>query len=175
MNKTIYIILAIIILIIAGGIIAYQKNGNNIQSPPEVTIPETGAYSPQQTPQPTEESATTKEEEVKTEQEVKKPQQGTEVNIVTNTDSGFSPNAITIHKGEIVTWKNESSQPVWPASALHPTHDVYPAKGGCIGSAFDVCKGIEKGESWSFVFDFIGTWKYHDHLNPNHFGTVIVK
>jgi len=102
-------------------------------------------------------------------------------NVVTIASSGFSPSSLTVQKGETITFKNESSQPAWPASAIHPTHTVYPgssiAKCGTTGEAgiFDACKGLLKGEAWSFQFDIPGTWKYHDHLNPSRNGTIVVQ
>jgi plastocyanin len=102
-------------------------------------------------------------------------------NVVTYTDAGYSPNALTIKKGETVTFKNQSSRAMWPASAVHPTHRVYsgtsldehcPDK---TGTAFDACKGFKPGENWSFTFNKTGTWKYHDHLNPKDTGTIVVE
>jgi plastocyanin len=98
-----------------------------------------------------------------------------EQNLVTYTDNGYLPSTINVKVGTTVTFKNESSQSMWTASAMHPTHTVYPTTGGCIGSTFDACKGIQPGESWSFKFDIAGSWKYHNHLNPSHFGTVVVE
>ncbi len=91
------------------------------------------------------------------------------------SSSGFVPNTITIKQGEIATFVNKDSNEHWPASALHPTHTVYPEPGGCLGSKFDACKGLKKDESFSFAFNEKGSWKYHDHLNPNLFGTVNVE
>ncbi len=91
------------------------------------------------------------------------------------TDNGFSPKEIKIKKGDTVRWTNQSSALSWPASAIHPTHSIYPEKGGCIDSSFDACKGLNKGESFTFVFNFPGSWKYHDHLNPSKAGTVVVE
>ena len=102
-------------------------------------------------------------------------------NVVTYTDSGYIPNTITIKKGETVTWKNESSAPVWTASAMHPTHRVYPGTdtAACgtqtLLPMFDACAGTAPGQSWSFVFNNVGTWKYHNHLNSSKFGTVVVE
>jgi len=98
-----------------------------------------------------------------------------ETNIVVYTDTGFSPNPINIKAGDTVTFKNASSQSMWTASAIHPTHNQYPTTGGCLGSTFDACQGIRPGLSWSFKFDLVGTWKYHNHLNPTHFGAIIVE
>ena len=88
--------------------------------------------------------------------------------------SGFSPKILEINSGDTVTWINRDSSSHWPASAVHPTHTVYPEPGGCIGSKFDACKGLSNRESYSFTFDEEGTWKYHDHLNPSSTGTIIV-
>jgi hypothetical protein len=93
----------------------------------------------------------------------------TKENVITYSDTGYSPSALEI------TFKNESSQSMWPASAMHPTHRDYPTTGGCLGSTFDACKGIQPGDSWSFKFDIAGNWKYHDHLSPKNFGAIIVK
>jgi len=96
-------------------------------------------------------------------------------NVVTYTDSGYSPSILKIKKGETVIFKNQSSRAMWTASAVHPTHRVYPTSGGCLGSTFDACAGIQPGNSWSFNFDIVGSWKYHNHLNPGDTGTIVVE
>lgn len=95
--------------------------------------------------------------------------------IITLADAGFSPSTLTIKKGETVIFKNNSSGAMWVASAMHPTHAVYPVKGGCIGSIFDECEAVGNGGSWSFKFDIAGSWKYHNHRNSSRFGTVAVE
>jgi len=97
--------------------------------------------------------------------------------VVSNTDAGFSPSSVTIKKGQAVRFVNNSSkEDVWPASAVHPTHSVYPEKSDadCLGSSFDACKGLKPGESWEFTFNSMGEWKFHDHLHPSKFGSVTV-
>ncbi len=94
--------------------------------------------------------------------------------VVSMTDKGYLPMSLTIKKGDTVTFKNDGTEASWPASAIHPTHAGYPTKGGCLGSTFDACKGIAPGDAWSFTFDVVGSWGYHDHLNPSHFGKIIV-
>lgn len=96
-------------------------------------------------------------------------------NVITYSDTGYSPNTLNIKVGDTVTFDNNSALAMWPASAMHPTHAVYPTVGGCLGSTFDACKGIQPGESWSFKFDLAGNWKYHDHLKPGFFGTIVVE
>lgn len=98
-----------------------------------------------------------------------------EEKIITYTNSGYSPSALTVKTGETVTFKNQSSQSMWTASAVHPTHRAYPTTGGCLGSTFDACQGIQPGNNWSFKFDVAGTWKYHNHLSPGDTGTIIAE
>lgn len=95
--------------------------------------------------------------------------------VIEITSLSFAPNVLTIKSGETVNFINKDSDKHWPASAKHPTHEVYPEQGGCIASKFDSCKGLEKDEIFAFKFDVKGTWKYHDHLNPSLFGTIIVE
>jgi len=77
-------------------------------------------------------------------------------------------------------FKNESANPTWPASAMHPTHTVYPGsdiqKCGTpeAGKIFDACRGLNTGETWSFQFNEVGKWNFHDHLNAGKFGSIIV-
>lgn len=100
--------------------------------------------------------------------------------VVTHGDSGYSPQAVTIKKGSTLTFKNESGNQSWPASAMHPTHTAYPGsditKCGTADEStiFDACRGLNKGEQWFFKFDNAGSWKYHDHLEPGHNGTIVV-
>lgn len=91
--------------------------------------------------------------------------------------NGFSTSSITfkIPVGAAVEFFNKSNEDMWVASNPHPTHSSYPTTGGCIASTFDSCRGIPPGGSWSFVFDVAGTWGYHNHLNPGHKGTVVVR
>jgi plastocyanin len=101
--------------------------------------------------------------------------------IIKITANGFEPEEVEITKGTKVTWINEQPNPSWPASAVHPTHEVYP--GSSIKKCgtpeqdkiFDACRGLNQGESWSFVFNEIGEWYYHDHLNPSWKGEIVVK
>ena len=96
-------------------------------------------------------------------------------NSVTYMGSGFSPSTLKVKKGETVTFKNQSSRAMWTSSSMHPSHRDYPTTGGCLGSTFDACKGIQPNENWSFKFDIVGTWKYHNHVNPSDTGTIVVE
>ena len=97
--------------------------------------------------------------------------------IIAYTSDGFSPANVTIKKGETVRFiNNDSRQETWPASAVHPTHAVYPQKSStdCLGSSFDACRGLKPGESWDFTFDVVGAWGFHDHLHPSKWGKITV-
>lgn len=102
-------------------------------------------------------------------------------NIITYTDSGFEPNSLSINTGEMVTFENRSSKNLWVASAMHPTHRGYPGsdieKCGTDKaiSIFDACKGFAPNTFWTFTFSEKGGWKYHNHLNSQHFGGITVQ
>lgn len=81
-------------------------------------------------------------------------------------ESGFHPAAVEIAVGERVRFENQGSSWHWPASDLHPTHELY--------SDFDPREPIAPGESWTFTFREVGTWRMHDHLQPQMRGTVTV-
>ena len=98
------------------------------------------------------------------------------------TSEGFNPNPVTIAVGDTITWVNKDTNEHWPASALHPTHAVYP--GSDIEKCkipdekdkiFDACRGLKQDESSSFTFNEKGTWNYHDHLVVGLYGKVIVQ
>ncbi|MFZ3044196.1 MAG: hypothetical protein WA058_03795 [Minisyncoccia bacterium] len=91
------------------------------------------------------------------------------------TDSGFSPSVLTIKKDTTVTFQNQSTKEMRVASNPHPIHDDYPTRGGCISSTFDSCSIIPPGGSWTFTFDTLGTWGYHNHLNAVDMGSVVVQ
>jgi len=101
--------------------------------------------------------------------------------VVVYSDEGYIPKELTTKKGDKVTFRNESARETWPASAMHPSHSVYPGSSiqKCeteeMTRIFDACMGLKQGEEWSFVFDEVGTWWYHDHLNVAATGMIIVQ
>lgn len=100
---------------------------------------------------------------------------------VTITETGFVPKTFTIKQGDSVTWTNTRTGASWPASALHPSHDVYPGSGiSKCGTdeerdIFDACEGLREGESYTFTFNEVGSWNYHDHLITSFSGRVVVE
>lgn len=86
--------------------------------------------------------------------------------VISYTNQGFSPETITVKMGEEVTFVNESTKKMWIASDPHPLHTGLPT--------FDQLKSVGQGESYTYTFDKVGTWKYHNHVTPSVGGTVIV-
>lgn len=133
---------------------------------PEASVPESEPV-PTPTPAPKEEEASGETTTGKT--------------IVVYTDSGYSPASVSVKAGATVTWRNQSSRPMWTASAVHPTHKAYPGSdiqlcGTAQGaSIFDACQGVNPGGEWSFTFSERGTWRYHNHLQASRTGTIIVE
>lgn len=80
---------------------------------------------------------------------------------------GFVPTTTRINVGDIVQFINEDSTGRWPASDLHPTHELYPE--------FDPGEPVPPGASWSFRFEEKGSWRFHDHLKPNKRGNILVE
>jgi hypothetical protein len=77
-----------------------------------------------------------------------------------------------------VKWVSTSAD-MWVASAPHPAHTGYDGTSrtthcapGYSGAApLDECMA---SASYSFTFDKVGTWPYHDHNNASAFGKVVV-
>lgn len=86
---------------------------------------------------------------------------------VTYTNSGFSPSSLTIKQGDTVNFVNQSDRDFWPASNDHPNHTIY--------SDFDARDEIESGGSYSFTFERVGAWGYHNHELEGHTGTIVVE
>ena len=89
-----------------------------------------------------------------------------EVAVIEMTSDGFVPSEVTIDQNSSVIFLNKEKKQRWPASNVHPTHNVYPE--------FDPRKPIEPGESWAFKPKKVGEWKFHDHLLPHMRGVITV-
>lgn len=87
--------------------------------------------------------------------------------IVRISSIGFNPSDITIKVGDTVKFVNEESVPHWPASGMHPTHQICPG--------FDSLRGLDTGESYSFTFREAKTCPFHDHLNASMRGSITVQ
>lgn len=87
-------------------------------------------------------------------------------NVIHVSKNGFEPPNLTINLGDTVTFENTDSEDRWPASNIHPTHEIYPE--------FDPKQAIKPTESWEFKFEKSGRFTYHDHLFPNFRGEIEV-
>lgn len=144
------VLVLVLVLVIVGFVLVKQRGGNEAVAPTdkEVSLPTAPpASTPTPTPTPPVVAPATK--------------------TITYTDSGFSPATLTIKAGDTVLFKNSGSRDFWPASAPHPTHTNYPE--------FDAKRGIAPGATYSFTFTRVGSWKYHNHLNPTTNGTITVQ
>src|SRR3989344_183639 len=82
-------------------------------------------------------------------------------------DETFKPREVTLQKGETIQFKNIGKNNHWPASNIHPTHDIYPE--------FDSKGPILSGNTWTFKFERSGEWRFHDHLNSQLSGIIKVE
>lgn len=85
---------------------------------------------------------------------------------ITYDDNGFSPQMLTTKAGEKVTIKNESNQPLQFSSADHPTH----LKNDELN-----LDTIAAGESQTFTPTTKGTFGFHNHLDDDHTGTIVIQ
>ncbi|PIR41586.1 MAG: hypothetical protein COV31_00555 [Candidatus Yanofskybacteria bacterium CG10_big_fil_rev_8_21_14_0_10_46_23] len=162
--KTAIIIITIVVLIVIG--LFLFRSGSN----PEDINDNQEEEMIEESPSPSLSPTITPEEDGKG-----------EVSTIVYSDSGFSPRTLEVERGTTVIFKNNSSQNFWPASAVHPIHSAYPNSSlSFCGTArainaFDACQGIAVGGEFSFVFNEIGTWAYHDHLEARQVGTIIIR
>ncbi|MGI9301525.1 MAG: cupredoxin domain-containing protein, partial [Gammaproteobacteria bacterium] len=89
-----------------------------------------------------------------------------EIATVRYRDGEFSPKDVQIEAGRTIKFVNESAQPVWPASNIHPTHSIYPE--------FDSARPVAPQQSWSFTFERPGIWLFHNHFTPEQGGRIRV-
>ncbi len=153
MNKSLYLIIAILALGILAALISFGKK----QAPtPLATTNNDITTATSDLPSP-EVSATVEADS----------SPAATTTTVTYTNTGFSPATITIKAGETVQFVNNSSSQMWVASDPHPSHT------GLTG--FDAKKGYKQGETYSFTFTKAGTFGYHNHLSDSNDGTIIVQ
>ncbi len=88
------------------------------------------------------------------------------IQTVEMVEGGFEPQTVTVDENSTLLFLNKDKVDRWPASNIHPTHDIYPE--------FDPQKPIPPGSSWAFK-PKKGNWKYHDHLLPHQRGVLIVE
>lgn len=85
---------------------------------------------------------------------------------ISMTAEGFSPQSLTIKMGDRVVFRNDDTKSRWPASAIHPTHQVCPG--------FDALRPMASAESYSHTFTQAKECPFHDHLTPSLRGKITV-
>ena len=113
--------------------------------------------------------------------QVSRPLSKTGVVVIRYVGGKYVPDKVHVSVGQKVVWVNEDlSRSFWPASNIHPTHSAYPGSDikKCIHDErmviFDACESMGRGAEYSFVFNEVGSWRFHDHINPQATGTIIV-
>jgi plastocyanin len=79
---------------------------------------------------------------------------------------GFGPKIINIKPGTRVLWANRSGLKASVNSDPYPTNSNW---------SFLNLGVFDNGQSLSVIFEKSGTYTYHNQLNPNQTGIVIVK
>ena len=161
MNKSIFL-LVVVLLVIGGGVLVYNYMMMSYQSDTTTSnidgtndsifpVPEDTDIGP-----PLTENSNSQLEDAMMEQ-VQLAYDG----------SKYTPVPITVKQGTTVVFVNNSNKNMWPASATHPTHEQYPG--------FDAKAPVLPKGTYSFKFDKVGVWKFHDHLSPTVTGSIAVE
>lgn len=169
-NTSIIVILLVSVAAIGGGAYLYTQNAQT----PEVEVPvdTSGDAAGTMLEGTSGNWSDTPEIEINAEADA-----SLSANTIHYTDAGFSPSTITVKKGTVVSFLNQSDREMWVASDEHPSHTGYAGTSRsehcAAGSAtaFDQCA---RGNVYMFTFDNVGTWDYHDHANAQFGGTVVV-
>lgn len=167
-----YGLVALIILVIIGGVVYMQSQTNNqAASQTESTNSQTSESNLDSNPVtslPVDSSSNppvTDQGQFSSEDDIMAPDVA--VHEISFSGTAFSPATLTIKKGDIVVFRNNSDKDFWPASAMHPDHLLYPE--------FDAKQALAPGSKYEFKFLKVGAWGFHDHLTPTAFGKITVQ
>ena len=86
--------------------------------------------------------------------------------IITLANGIATPNIVNIKVSDTIKFINNDSALHWPASGVHPTHQICPG--------FDALDGLNTSDSYSFIFREAKTCPWHDHLQPSLNGKIEV-
>lgn len=106
----------------------------------------------------------------KMQQPTKVAQETTEVPTVAKvsmTDKAFAPSTTSVLVGSAVTFVNDGAAPHQPQSDPYPAADKYPD--------MNAKDAVAPSDSFTVVMDKVGTFTYHDKLNPTITGTIEVR
>lgn len=165
--------LAVIIIIIVVGMVAFKPN-DSVAPTPEATIgfmdesESVGSVMIEDTMEESTGDAAVSGEAQSDGEEVATDAPATaDVVTITIDEQGFTPANVVIAAGTTVTFVNNGQAKHWPASDIHPTHQILPE--------FDSKRGLATGETYSYTFTEVGEWNMHDHLNASSTGTITVQ
>ncbi|MEP6710676.1 MAG: cupredoxin domain-containing protein, partial [Candidatus Saccharibacteria bacterium] len=85
--------------------------------------------------------------------------------VVTYTDHGFSPQALSVKVGTTLKVVNSSKSPLQFSSGSHPTHLEDPEIN---------MSELKPGGEGTLLIKTVGTHTFHNHLNSNDTGTLTV-
>lgn len=178
MNTKVIIGIVIAVLVLAGAYLLFMKPDGEVNPAME----QTGNSAPLETTNPNVQTTTTST----TTTTSGTTNSGTSVGVttglpvtVTYTNTGFSPKSISVAVGTTVHFVNASSHSMWVASDVHPSHTAYDGTNlqqhCATGTSFDECKAVNAGATYNFTFSKAGSFSYHNHLQANDTGSVVVK
>lgn len=153
-NKTMWVIIAVIVVALLG-VAAYAIAMNRTQTTDTTTPTE------QTTPNAPNQEKSDKQSETGTNSTDNKSNAVT----ITFTDQGFTPASYTVKSGNEVTVKNNSSMQLQFSSDDHPTHTKEPELNLSV---------IDPGKEASFTPTKLGSWGFHNHLDPQFTGRLTV-
>ncbi len=81
-------------------------------------------------------------------------------NVVIFTDNGFSPSSITASQGTMIRFVNNSSQNMWVIAD---------------NSTFDMGQPVAKNGVFEYKFTTKGEWLFHNKLNENQKGKIVIQ
>ncbi len=146
-NKTIvWIVGTIAVVLLIGGIAYAVARSSYEKTPPTTSVP----------------AATESTEETTTPEVAPANESATTINF---TDNGFEKDTYTVKKGSTVTVMNQSSTSVQFSSDNHPSHTDQ--------SELNM-KMLQAGESGTFTVTKVGEWGFHDHIQDQYEGVLVV-
>ncbi len=163
-NKILYAVVALVVILIVGGIVYSQSKQTNAPEAPNYV----NSNQEQKNPA-TSETNTTNNTETQGTLSDANSMEDTQAAIhqITFDGKSYTPSNLTIKNGDIVVFKNNSDKDFWPASAPHPIHTAYPE--------FDAKSALAPGKIFQFKFTKPGKWGFHDHLTPSAVGSITVE
>lgn len=92
--------------------------------------------------------------------------------LVSYTDTGFEPGAVSLLQGKTIRFTNNSSEKLWVASEGRR----YPKNSSdCGQSDLDSCVALEPLDFYEFTMDVAGTWDVVNNINKAHSLTISVE